>query len=171
SDADRRVRPAWIPAGSLAPLASRPRLVIGIAAVLGVIAVLLLPRTEFDSNPIHLRDPASESVRAFELLASDGEAPLFDMAAVAPDRATAAQWAEQLRELPEVRAVTTADALVPQDQDEKLVVLEDIELLMGPGFADLERAPFDVERLERSLTALDRTLDGPGGSGEAQAEL
>ncbi len=174
TDRDRQPPPSWLSLRSLEPLMARPKVVVAGAAVLGVIAVLLLPRAEFDSNPIHLRDPSSESVRTFELLAADGEAPLFDVAAIAPDRETAAAWAEQLRALPEVRSVTTVDALVPQQQDEKLLVLEDLALVMGPGFADLERAPFDAERLERALAGLDRQLDlveGEGAVVELDAEL
>jgi len=170
TEADRHRR-AWLPSAALAPLASRPRAVVGVAAVLGVAGAFLLPRTEFDSNPIHLRDPSSESVRTLELLANDGEAPLFDMAAIAPDRQTAERWAERLRALPEVRAVTTADALVPTQQDEKLLVLEDIALVMGPGFADLERAPFDPAGLERALAGLDGALGGASAKSSASVEL
>ena len=65
----------------------------------------------------------------------------LNLVAVAPDRATARGWAAALRGLPEVRRVTTADALVPAEQDEKLALLEDLELLLGPGFGELERAP------------------------------
>lgn len=170
-ESDRAARPSWLPAASLAPLVSRPRAVIGIGVALGVTAVLLVPRAEFDSNPIHLRDPASESVRTLELLASDGEAPLFDLAVIAPDRQTAETWAERLRALPEVRRVTTADALVPNDQEEKLFVLEDLELVLGPGFGEVERRPFDAARLERALVELERRLDGVAANGSGKAAL
>jgi len=171
SDADRRVRLAVLPVRGFASLASRPRIVVAVSAAVGIAAVLLLPRAEFDSNPIHLRDPASESVRTLELLANDGEAPLFDMAAIAPDAETAEAWAERLRALPEVRRVTAAHALVPDRQDEKLLVLEDIELVMGPGFADLARRPFDAARLERALVELDRRLDALAARGAGTSEL
>jgi len=171
TDADRRPRAAWLPVRSLAPLTARPRMVVAVAVALGAAAVLLLPAAEFDSNPIHLRDPGSESVRTLELLANEGAAPLFDLAAIAPDRPTAEAWAERLRMLPEVRRVTAADALVPKQQDEKLFVLEDIELVMGPGFADLERKPFDAARLERALVELDRRLDDIAGRGAGETEL
>src|SRR5690606_16649276 len=147
----RRLRPAWMPAGGLAILASRPRAGVRGALAPAATSAFLLPRLAVDRNPIHLRHPSSGVVRTLPRLASDGDAPLFDMVAVAPDRRTAATWAERLRELAEVSSVTTVDALVPKGQDEKLFVLEDIELVMGPGFAELERAPFDAERLERAL--------------------
>ena len=171
SDADARPRAAWLPARGLAPLASRPRIVVAATVVVVAVTFSLLPRAEFDSNPIHLRDPQSESVRALEELAMDSEAPLFDIVAVAPDHDTALAWAESLRELPVVRSVTTVEALVPGRQDEKLFILQDISLIMGPGFADLERVAPDPERLERALVSLLDDLRARPGQDGAVAEL
>jgi len=166
TDRDRRRLPAWLPQRGLAPLTARPRIVVALSAALAAGSALLLPRAEFNSNPIHLRDPNSESVRALMTLADDGQAPIYDLVAIAPDRATADRWAERLRALPEVRAVTTVDALVPRDQDEKLYVLEDIALVMGPDFADLERGDPEPERLERALAALRAELAPHGAAAE-----
>ncbi len=168
TDRDRRRLPAWLPQRGLAPLTARPRVVLSVSAALAAGSLLLLPRAEFNSNPIHLRDPSSESVRALMELADDGQAPIYDLVAIAPDGATADGWAERLRALPEVRAVRTVDALVPRDQDEKLYVLEDVALVMGPGFADLERGELEPARLERALAALGAGLPRHGG---AAAEL
>jgi hopanoid biosynthesis associated RND transporter like protein HpnN len=145
----------WIDPRVFEPLTRRPRLVLGATAMVLAAALIALPRVTFDSNPIHLRDPQSESVTTLLELAAAGEAPLLDLAAVAPDRATALGWAERLRELPEVRRVTTADALVPAEQDDKLVLLEDLELLMGDGFAEIERAPADLGAVAGALAALE----------------
>ena len=105
---------------------------LGVTAVVLVAAFAALPRVTFDSNPIHLRDPNSESVSTLLELAAAGEAPLLNLVAVAPDHATARGWAAALRGLPEVRSVTTTDALVPAEQDEKLAVLEDLDAAHGP---------------------------------------
>jgi uncharacterized protein len=101
-----------------------------------------------------LRDPSSESVATLLELAATAEAPLLNLAAVAPDAATAREWATKLRALAQVRGVTTADALVPADQDEKLALLDDLELVLGPRFAELERHPADAAELEMALAAL-----------------
>jgi hopanoid biosynthesis associated RND transporter like protein HpnN len=138
-----------------APLSRKPRLVLGLTAVALVAVLAVLPRVTFDSNPIHLRDPNSESVKTLLELAAAGEAPLLNLAAVAPDRAAAQSWAERLRALPEVRAVTTTDQLVPADQREKIALLEDVALLMGPGFADLRRVPADDGALANALGQLE----------------
>ena len=56
------VAPTWLDPRIFAPLSRRPRLVLGVTAVVLVAAFAALPRVTFDSNPIHLRDPNSESV-------------------------------------------------------------------------------------------------------------
>ncbi|HJR70402.1 MAG TPA: MMPL family transporter, partial [Gammaproteobacteria bacterium] len=159
----QRAAATWLDPRVLAPLSARPRLVLGVTVVLTIGALALLPRVTFDSNPIHLRDPRSESVTTLLELAAAGEAPLLDLAAVAPNRATAETWAAELAQLPEVRSVVTADALVPREQDAKLALLEELDLLLGPDFAAIERTPADA-------TALAAALDGlVGAAGDVPA--
>ena len=164
-DAARPGRSAatWLDPRIFAPLSRRPRLVLGATAVVLVAALAALPQVTFDSNPIHLRDPDSESVTTLLELAAAGEAPLLNLVAVAPDRGTALGWATALRTLPEVRGVTTTDQLVPRDQDEKLALLEDLELLMGPDFAELERSPADGAALSAALAELESASAGGAG--------
>ena len=147
--------PTWLDPRIFAPLSRRPRLVLAVTTVALIAAFAALPRVTFDSNPIHLRDPDSESVSTLLELAAAGDAPLLNLVAVAPDAATARGWAAELRERPEVRAVTTADALVPPEQDEKLALLDDLALLMGGDFGKLERTPADPAAMARSLAALE----------------
>jgi hypothetical protein len=141
--------PAWL---------RRPRVVIPIAAILAVASLVMLPRVSFDGDPIHLRDPDTESVQALRDLAADGTAPLYDLVALADDSTTAHRWAHDAAELPEVRRVVTIDSLVPGDQDAKQLVLEDIALVMGPSFATLTEQPPDSEGLRAELTRLRSTL-------------
>lgn len=163
----QRAAATWLDPRVFAPLSARPRLVLGVTVVITIAALAVLPRVTFDSNPIHLRDPRSESVTTLLELAAAGEAPLLNLAAVAPNRATAETWAQQLAQLPEVRSVVTADALVPREQDAKLALLEDIDLLLGPDFAVLERTTADAAAL---TAALDR-LANAAGSVPAAREL
>ena len=149
------VAPTWLDPRIFAPLSRKPRLVLAVTTLVLVAAFAALPRVTFDSNPIHLRDPNSQSVSTLLDLAASGDAPILNLAAVAPDAATARRWATELRALPEVRAVTTTDALVPAEQDEKLPLLEDLQLLMGSDFGELERAPADLSALAAALAALE----------------
>jgi hopanoid biosynthesis associated RND transporter like protein HpnN len=168
TSADRHIRPALLGTRPISALTARPAIVLAVTAAIVIISFAALPKAQFDSDPIHMRDPRSESVRALRALAADGSAELYDIVAVAPDHATALQWAEAVRPLDTVRSVTTIDSLVPAHQDEKLAILEDIGLVMGPGFADLDRAPPDPARLEHALAGLRKTLENaPGESSQS----
>jgi hopanoid biosynthesis associated RND transporter like protein HpnN len=147
------------------PLNRRPRVVLGVTLFVVAGASLSLPSLEFDSNPIHLRDPSSESVTTLLELAARGEAQMLNLAAVAPDHDTAVRWAEQLRGLPEVRSATTVAALVPTRQQDKVALLEDLDLILGPRFAELPRAPADLPRLAGALAALET---GSAGRSDVQ---
>jgi uncharacterized protein len=136
------------------PFNRRPRAVLAVAAAVIVASGVALRWVSFDSNPIHLRDPNSESVKTLLELAANGDAQLLNLQAVAPDHATATEWVAGLRGLPQVRNVITIDSLVPKDQDEKIAVLDDLKLVMGPSFAQLNRTPADPARLAASLAAL-----------------
>ena len=147
------------------PFNRHPRAVLWVAAVVIVASGIALRWVSFDSNPIHLRDPKSESVSTLLELAASGDAQLLNLEAVAPDHATATEWAARLRGLPPVRNVITIDSLVPKDQDEKIAVLDDLKLVMGPSFAKLKRAPADPERLAASLAALEKaSADRPAAA-------
>jgi uncharacterized protein len=55
------------------------RAVLAVTGLLGLASLVLVPRLEFDFNPLHLKDPASESMRTLQALAADGtSAPLYD---------------------------------------------------------------------------------------------
>jgi hopanoid biosynthesis associated RND transporter like protein HpnN len=142
------------------PFNRRPRAVLAVAAAVIVASGIALRWVSFDSNPIHLRDPNSESVKTLLELAASGDAQLLNLEAVAPAHATATAWAAGLRGLPQVRNVITIDSLVPKDQDEKIAVLDDLKLVMGPSFAQLNRTAADPERLAASLAALEKASAG-----------
>jgi hopanoid biosynthesis associated RND transporter like protein HpnN len=157
SDKPRRAgaAPTWLDPRIFAPLSRRPRVVLGVTTAALAAAFAALPLVTFDSNPIHLRDPDSESVSTLLDLAAAGDAPLLNLVAVAPDSATARGWAAELRARPEVRSVTTTDALVPAEQDEKLVLLEDLALLLGMDFGEIDRSRSNPAALTAALAALE----------------
>jgi hypothetical protein len=131
-----------------------PRLTVIAAAVVAIGALALLPGLRFDGNPINLRDPEAESIRALEDLAAASDAPLFNLTVLVPGAAAAADLAARLDELDAVRRVQTAAALVPADQDDKRLILEELDLVLGGRLADFEPVPIAPERLVGELRAL-----------------
>lgn len=100
----------------------------GVVAVTGL---ALSPRLEFDFHPLHLKDPKVESMAAIIDLMKDPIRSPYAIEIVAKDAAAADALKEKLSKLREVYAVISASSFVPKDQEEKLPILEDLQLLMG----------------------------------------
>ncbi|MGH0033211.1 MAG: MMPL family transporter, partial [Myxococcota bacterium] len=109
-----------------------PRAVRGVALLLGLVSVFLLPRARFDNNPLNVRDPASESVETLAELLERGATSPWSLNSLAPDVETANALAERLRALPNVERVVTLTDFVPSDQGEKLDIIEEVALFLGP---------------------------------------
>ncbi len=91
----------------------------------------ILTQLVFDSNPINMRDPNSESVATIkELLKSKDDSP-FALIALAEDLQSAQQVAKQLNELPSVHQTIMVNDLVALDQNEKLEILDELALILG----------------------------------------
>jgi hopanoid biosynthesis associated RND transporter like protein HpnN len=154
-----------------------PRAVRIAALVLTIGSVLVLPRARFDNNPLNVRDPKSESVRALSDLLEKGASSPWSMNAVAPDLASAEALAERLRQVPEVGRVITVSDFVPGDQEEKLDIIEDVALFLGPlapadGGAQevsVERRVGALRHLSEELRHMLRTNEDPALASSAQA--
>ncbi|MDP3856185.1 MAG: MMPL family transporter [Stagnimonas sp.] len=124
-------------------------------------AALLAPRARFDFDPLHLRDPDSESVSTFRDLLRDPAIPTLTLSAVVADDAAARALSATLAQRPTVaRAMSVLD-LIPTEQDEKLALIEELNLSLGPaitGGAELQvlSRPEDAASLDRLQDAMSR---------------
>jgi hopanoid biosynthesis associated RND transporter like protein HpnN len=117
------------------------RAIAGGAALAAVVGLLLLPWLRFDFNPLNLQNPTAESVRTFRDLARSHDTSPYTIDAVTPDLAGAESLARRLDALPEVDHTITPADLVPSGQQEKLAVLADLALLLGPTLDPVEVLP------------------------------
>ncbi len=85
----------------------------------------------FDSNPVNLRDPTSESVTTFNRLLKSLDDSPFAVATLADDLIHAEQLANQFEALDSVKQAITINSFVPEDQEEKLFIVEDLDLVLG----------------------------------------
>ncbi|HHQ14780.1 MAG TPA: hypothetical protein ENK16_07100, partial [Chromatiales bacterium] len=109
-----------------------PRPVLMVSLLAAGIALFSLPAVRFDANPIALRDPGSESVRSFnDLLKSTRNSPWnLNVLTDGPD---GARWlASELERLPEVGETVMLDSFIPDEQQQKLDIIQDLALLLGP---------------------------------------
>ncbi len=95
-------------------------------------AVLVLPRVVFEYDPLRLRDPSAESIALVEdMISTSGKHP-STIILLAPDDGTTRQYEEQLDELGTVDKVVSIHTFVPEEQEEKAYMIEDIDLILGP---------------------------------------
>jgi uncharacterized protein len=110
---------------------------------LAFIALFSLEGVSFDSSPINLRDPHSPSVIAFKrLLESQSDSP-FAISALVNSLDEAKRLSERFAALPSVHQAITLSDLVPTDQEQKLEIIDNLNLMMPmqlQQFADVHQA-------------------------------
>jgi hopanoid biosynthesis associated RND transporter like protein HpnN len=128
-----------------------------LLGLLGLGALATLPRLEFDENPLNLKDQSAPSVVAFRHLAQSDPNFSYPAEVVAPSLAEADALAERLARLPDIHRVTTLSSFLPEDQEAKLAMLEDLQFLMLPVLdAELAPPPSDPRLSEAARSLADR---------------
>ncbi len=128
----RSVAPAKPASRSVRPWTERfANIILGLALVLAISTMPLLLRVAFDFNPLHLKDPASESVSTFLDLERNPETSANTINVLADDLARADSIAGRLRALPETGDVITIQNFVPSEQDAKLAIVDDMAFFLG----------------------------------------
>lgn len=176
------------PAGALAPgypwlagidhaLQTHRRTVLAATLALVAAGIPLLWRLEFDFDPLHLKNPGSESMATLTSLAHGTDIGLDNVQVLAPSLAQAAALAARLERLPDVAHALTAASLVPDRQPEKLEAIAAAAARLLPVLERSAAAPAVAPASDAQRTAALRTaaqalhnaaLDHPGpGAAEA----
>jgi hopanoid biosynthesis associated RND transporter like protein HpnN len=150
--------PRWVARLFSLPI-RHARGVLMVTVVLAAGSLWLLPDIHFDTNPIRVRDPSTDSVQVFNEILQDGDAYPWNLSVVADDGAKAGEMAARLRELPTTRFALTLTDFVPTDQDRKLGILDEAALMVLPSLADepvtgettMAQARSDIDALVSTL--------------------
>jgi uncharacterized protein len=150
----------------------RMPILIGTAAVV-VAASPLLYFLRFDFNPIHLRNPKTESIATYLDVRNDPAVGANAVDVLADTQAQAQRVAQNLDKLPEVASTQTLDSFVPADQDKKLVLIHAAAQALLPALHGQARpAPSDaqnVSALEHVRKELDQAAGTRDGAGPVAA--
>lgn len=153
------------------------RVVLTGGAIALVIGLLFAPRVTFDPDPLNLRDQRSESVAMFRRLQSNPEIPTMTLSALTPNAQTAQSLVRRVQALPLVLRAMSVNDFIPEQQTEKLAIVSDLALLLGPQFESASEQPVIVARADdrESLAALVKQLEPisqqPGSTVENIAAL
>jgi len=143
------------------PLARFRKPVLLAFALLALAGAALSPRLAFDGDPLHTKDPTTEAVRTLQDLMEDPIANPYTMEALVGSTAEAGSLAARLRTMPLVDSVLTLGSFVPADQAEKLPLLADAAMLLGPTLAVHPTGPRpDAAALRQAARSAAAALDG-----------
>ena len=167
-----RSRQAFAPSGYdkreeiSSPLVLRYRRpILFLMVPLTLAAVTTLPLLRFDFNPLHLRDPTTESVATFqELLEDPGTSP-YVIHVIAQDLMKAEALAVRLQQLDVVDRTLTLSTFVPGEQEEKLSIIDELALVIDPVLRPVDPLPSPDHTQNANLVQqFQRKLAGQGSS-------
>jgi uncharacterized protein len=128
--------PAQLGYAVLAPVDSflaRHRIAILIVTAAVVVSGLpLLFWLRFDFNPINLRNPKTEAVATYLELKNDPDSGANDIQALEPSLTEADTVAAKLRVLPQVARALTLSNFIPDNQQQKLPLIQDAAKTLLP---------------------------------------
>lgn len=145
-------------------------IILGLALVLAVSALPLLLKVNFDFNPLHLKDPNSESVSTFLDLERNPDTTANVINVLATDLTQAESISQILIALPETGDVITLQSFVPKDQNQKLAIIDEMSFFLGSLEPADDRELTTAQRLQalQDLRAALESSGGIGGNGAQQ---
>jgi hopanoid biosynthesis associated RND transporter like protein HpnN len=154
----------------------RMPILIGTALViLGASPLLIWLR--FDFNPMNLRNPNVESVATYLELEKSGRSGSNNIEALEPTLAVADEVAGKLRALPQVARVTTLSTFIPEQQEQKLPLIQAVAATLDPALNPpaVSKPPTDAENIAMINSTVDalNKLAGksPGPGADAAKRL
>jgi len=154
-------------------VASHPKTVLVLTAIITIVALYGLRALQFDYNLLHLQAHGTESVEwEKKILATAGRSG-FAALSSANSLEELAQKQHALRRLSSVSEVDSALLLIPSDQEEKRKIISDFASVVAP--VRLSRPlPLDFDRLTTAFETLRRRIDiaaNESPEGEAKTRL
>lgn len=118
-----------------------------ISFLIAFILLGLITQIRFDHNTLNLQDPENESVKTFQDLLDDTDTSPWTGIILADGETEALHLIEKFKQLPLVDKLVWIRDFIPDDQDDKLAIIEEMDLLLGkiedatdsPAISDDER--------------------------------
>ncbi|MGO2958412.1 MAG: MMPL family transporter [Acetobacter sp.] len=104
-------------------------IVFGLVALAGLV---LVPRLNFDGDPLHTKNPNSEGMKALHLLMTNPQSSPYGAELLVPSLDDAKREAERLAKVPGVHDAMWLGSFVPENQPEKLALIQDAANILLP---------------------------------------
>lgn len=132
-----------------------------VTVLLAVSSTLLIFQVKTDFNPINLRDPHTESVIAFKDLLKTRDTSPMTITVLAENAGEAQAIRQKLTGLTSVDKTLSLFDFVPEDQENKLGLIDDMMMTLGPQgktFPQLKSAIDLKPSIQRMIAAIDANL-------------
>ena len=129
-----------------------------VAILLGIGSAILIPRVYFDYNPINLNDPNAESVKTVKDLFKDSLSSPWKISILEANEEKANKLKQQLSNLEDVEMAITIADFVPDNQEDKLYVIEELGLFIPPLSKTPKKPAPTFDKNIAALTRMDEAL-------------
>lgn len=107
-----------------------------------------IDKISFDTNTLNLQDPANESVQTYRDLLEDSKTSPWQGVLLKKDLANAEKTQQDIKALSLVDDVIWLNKLIPEEQEDKLFIIDDMNLLLGS--LDTAASPTDINNEART---------------------
>jgi len=104
-----------------------------VSLIVVILLISLMTKVRFDYNTLNLQDPDNDSVKTYKDLLADSDTSPWTGIVVAYNHDDALNTAKNLYALPVVDNIVWLDDFIPKDQDEKLAIIDELNLLLLGG--------------------------------------
>ena len=116
--------------------------------VVAMALIWTVPKVTFDHNTLNLQNPDNESVKTYLDLLADSESSPWTIETLVDNEDEANSLEAQLQTLPLVDDVTWLNKFIPDEQEDKLIIIEEMDILLsGMNLNSTLAAPTVDERL------------------------
>jgi hopanoid biosynthesis associated RND transporter like protein HpnN len=145
----------------------RKRILMGFAAA-AVVSLALTPLLRFDFDPLHMENPHAEAMATLLDMMKDPDETPNTIDILEPSLAQADSVAARLNALPQVSHALTLSTFVPDQQTQKLALINDAALILGPTLTPFtpQPPPSDAEVIA-SLQSVAASLNQLAGTASA----
>jgi len=152
-----RMLPQWF-AGLILHFGQHKRSIRVVVLLIGIGAVSLLPKLSFDYNPFNLRDQHSESIITYKDLVARHTISPSSIMVMIRDADKAREVEQSIGKLQSVDKTISIFDFIPQRQDDKLGLIDDMSLILGPDASENVDAPPTVPQQINAMRKLDHSL-------------
>ncbi len=134
------------------------KLIIYISIIISSLSILLITHVQFDYDLLNIQPKKNESVLTFKKLLSDKNISPLRNVVVKKSSDNISKTQHSLEALNTVYETHSIDSFIPKDQEEKLIIVDELNLLMGDLFEKRDKNNYTLSEIKQRITELNKLL-------------